>query len=201
MDKDFLIQTTNNLYRLTLFFPKKEPLRYKMREKASDILAQFLEDGPIAQFLEDGPLSSMLEVLNGFFEVAKEQNWVSPSDILVVQTAYINLGDELRSSSRFANVHVMKELEKAETAEQSPELMPEGGLAQRRHTDISERQKKILELLKERGRTQVHQVQQIFPQLTKRTLRRDFEQLLHQGLIQRIGERNEISYQVMVGQT
>jgi len=38
MDRNSLIQATNNLYRLTLFFPKKEPLRYKMREVANDIL-------------------------------------------------------------------------------------------------------------------------------------------------------------------
>ena len=42
MNKDFLLKITNELYRLTLLFPKKEPLRYKMRELADDILAQSL---------------------------------------------------------------------------------------------------------------------------------------------------------------
>jgi len=41
MNKENLTQITNELYRLTLLFPKKEPLRYKMRELADDILANF----------------------------------------------------------------------------------------------------------------------------------------------------------------
>ncbi len=40
MNKDYFIQLTQNLYKITLLFPKKEPLRYKMRELADDILAQ-----------------------------------------------------------------------------------------------------------------------------------------------------------------
>jgi len=44
MDRSFLIQLTNEIYRLTLLFPKKEPLRYKMRELADDILANFLTE-------------------------------------------------------------------------------------------------------------------------------------------------------------
>jgi len=60
VDKDFLIKLTNNLYRLTLLFPKKEPLRYKMRELADEILANQDEE--------------KLEILNSFFEVAKSQN-------------------------------------------------------------------------------------------------------------------------------
>ena len=43
IDKNLLIELTNTLYRLTLFFPKKEPLRYKMREVASDILIKAKE--------------------------------------------------------------------------------------------------------------------------------------------------------------
>ncbi len=39
MDKEFFIKLTANIYRLTLLFPKKEPLRFKMREIANKILA------------------------------------------------------------------------------------------------------------------------------------------------------------------
>ena len=81
MDKIFLIQLTNNLYRLTLLFPKKEPLRYKIRELADDILAN--------------PSQSDFEVLNGFFEVAKEQNWVRADEIFTLQKEYDILKGEL----------------------------------------------------------------------------------------------------------
>ena len=75
MDKNHLIQLTQNLYRLTLLFPKKEPLRYKMRELADDILANYLQ----IQLTEARPLQVLdkLEILDSFFEVAKAQNWVA----------------------------------------------------------------------------------------------------------------------------
>lgn len=162
MDKIFLIKLTNGLYRLTLLFPKKEPLRYKMRELADEILANQTEE--------------KLEILNSFFEVAKSQNWVSPSNVLEVQKEYDNLKEELKQSSE-VQLPKVKEIRKDEEK-------------------ILGRQEKILEILKEKGRAQVWEIQKIFPEVTKRTLRRDFENLLNQGLIERMGERNETFYQI-----
>jgi len=161
MDKDFLIKLTNNLYRLTLLFPKKEPLRYKMRELADDILVNQTEE--------------KLEILDNFFEVAKTQNWVSPSNVLEIQQEYSKLKEGLKLSSEPSSEAELRKVE--------------GG---------SGRQEKILEILKERGRAQVWEIQKIFPEVTKRTLRRDFEGLLNQGLIERIGERNETFYKLKV---
>ena len=42
MDKEKVIDLTNKVYRQTLLFPKKEPLRYKIREVADDFLAKFI---------------------------------------------------------------------------------------------------------------------------------------------------------------
>jgi len=39
------------------------------------------------------------------------------------------------------------------------------------------------------------------PNVSKRTLRRDFEFLLKQGIVERIGERNETFYKIKVGQS
>ena len=57
MDKDFLIQLTTELYRLTLLFPKKEPLRYKMRELADEILTKCLRSN-----LKQNPVLEDLEI-------------------------------------------------------------------------------------------------------------------------------------------
>ena len=162
MDKDFLIKLTNNLYRLTILFPKKEPLRYKMRGLADEILADQTEE--------------KLEILNSFFEVAKTQNWVTPQDILNLQQEYSNVKEELKKLSEVQLPKVEKRREVEET--------------------IPGRQQKILEVLKEKGRAQVWEIQKIFPEVTKRTLRRDFESLLNQDLIERMGERNETFYQI-----
>lgn len=170
MNKDFLIQLTNNLYRLTLFFPKKEPLRYKMREKADEILAK--------------PNEKDLDILDSFFEVAKSQNWVSLSDTLVIQKEYDNLRGELRKENKANSLFEVR----PQTLEVRPRSIPE-------------RQEKILAFLRENNRVQVGEVKQLFPEVTKRTLRRDFEHMLNQGIIERMGERNDTFYQIKISQS
>jgi len=172
MDKNYLIQLTQNLYRLTLLFPKKEPLRYKMREVADDILQKSVS-GTDSQ--DD------LEVLDGFFEVAKGQNWVSPVELLRIQEEYNRIKAEIKKIAKRPPEPPEKEI---------PPTTGGGG----------SRQGKILTILKEKGRAQVWQVKQVFPEVTKRTLRRDFESLLKKGIIERIGERNATFYQLKAGQ-
>ena len=91
MGKEDFIKLTNNLYRLTLLFPKKEPLRFQIRELANEILKDSISilranpSRPKNLVLET---EKNLEVLDSFFEVAKAQNWVSPSEILNIQQEY-----------------------------------------------------------------------------------------------------------------
>ncbi|HUW72003.1 MAG TPA: DeoR family transcriptional regulator [Candidatus Humimicrobiaceae bacterium] len=185
MNKDFLIQLTNDLYKLTLLFPKKEPLRYKMREVADEIL-----DRCLRQNLGQNPVMDDLEVLDSFFEVAKAQNWVAAAELLRIQEEYNKIKAEIKKNVE-SPPEPPKLLEKPEEkkTESRPAQTPTtggGGL----------RQGKILEFLKENGRAQVWQVKQVFPEVTKRTLRRDFESMLKQGIIERVGERNDTFYEL-----
>lgn len=174
MDKDFLINLTNNLYRLTVLFPKKEPLRYKTRELALKILA--------------GPKKEDLENLNGFFEVAKFQNWVSFQDILAIQREYANLSEGLKAPD------LIQGAQKGATAKEEKKVEFAG--LQPISRVLIERQEKILAILKEKGKAQVWEVKQVFPDVSKRTLRRDFESMLRQGVIKRVGERNNTFYEI-----
>lgn len=169
MDRNFLIQLTNNLYRLTLFFPKKEPLRYKMRDLATDILAK--------------PNEKDLDVLHSYFEVALSQNWVSPSDILAIKEEYDNLKGELKE---------VKEEKKSVSV--ALEIKPQTVPVLNNHNP--DRKERILDFLKQNGKVQVWQVKQLMPDVSKRTLRRDFEYMLEQGLVERIGERNDTFYKM-----
>lgn len=172
MDRDSLIKLTNSLYRLTLLFPKKEPLRYKMREVADEILVK--------------PDEKNLEVLDSFFEVATVQNWVSPQDILAIQKEYANLRGE------FSLFNKPKNKKENPVIELGPQSIFQNQIA----LEKPERQEKILAFLRENGRAQVWQVKQILPEVTKRTLRRDFEKMLKEGIIERMGEKNNTFYQL-----
>lgn len=168
MDKNNLIELTNKVYKLTLLFPKKEPLRYKIREVADDILAYNSSSKK---------LQENLGILKKYFEVAKWQNWVSYFDILEIEKKYDKIESDL-----------------LETVEKPalPVKQGESVLVK----DLDSRKEKILEILKEKERIQVWEVNEILSNVSKRTLRRDFEQLLKQGLVERIGERNNTFYQL-----
>jgi len=169
MERDLLVQLTNVVYRLTLLFPKKEPLRYKIREVADDILAKSQEKD--------------LENINSFFEVAKNQNWVSPDQILAIQKEYDNLRRAFKEEKEDPSVVRTVALQEIKEDPQN---------------SLIERQEKILSFLRENGRVQVGQLVQVFPEVTKRTLRRDFEYMLGKGLVERIGERNDTFYQLKI---
>jgi len=221
MDKDFLIQLTNALYGLTLLFPKKEPLRYKMRELADEILEDLIKlSTPNFKLTEARPLSA-LEVLDSFFEVAKAQSWVKADNILAIQRDYAKLKDEFEKAkvderqlslviedeegdASSSPAEFMKPAEDKKTLEGEDKPTETILFALESRTEshslkagsMLERQEKIMDFLKENGRVQVWQVKQILPEVTKRTLRRDFEYMLSQGLIERMGERNDTYYQV-----
>jgi len=187
MEKETLVQLTCELYRLTLLFPQKEPLRYKIRGLADDILASFLRQpsserrGVVLEMAHD------LEVLNSFLAVAQAQNWVSPAKLLNVSQGYDSLKKELEDIGSVVTDGI-------------PETTAQNGLDFNGLKGNIQRHDRILEILKERGRAQVWEFKKIFPGVSKRTLRRDFEYLLSQGLVERLGEKNETFYQ-LVGQT
>ncbi len=178
MEKDFLVQLAKKVYHLTILFPKKEPLRYKMRELAIEILQK--------------PDEQDLETLNSFFEVTKDQNWVSPADILAIQQEYANLSRETVNpkQEKLFDSSLPQGQEKTKTESAFQPLTAK---------TLMERQEKILAILKEKGKAQVWEMKQIFPQVSKRTLRRDFEFLFKQGAIDRMGEKNNTYYQVKIG--
>ncbi|MDO8503336.1 MAG: DeoR family transcriptional regulator, partial [bacterium] len=157
---------------------------------------------------EARPLSA-LEVLDSFFEVAKAQNWVKTDSILAIQQDYAKLKDEFEKA-KVDERQLSLVAEFVKPAEDKKTFEGKDNSAETILFDIEsrtenkplkagsmlERQEKIMDFLKENGRVQVWQVKQVLPEVTKRTLRRDFEYMLSQGLIERMGERNDTFYQV-----
>ena len=49
MNKDYLIKVTLAVYKVTGMFPNREPLRYQIRQRANEILAELLGKDKIYQ--------------------------------------------------------------------------------------------------------------------------------------------------------
>jgi len=212
MDKDKIIELTNKIYRMTLLFPKKEPLRYKMREVADDVLAglvtwEVFHNPNPDRFLavENSKKKDLIfvvekdfEILKSYFEITKWQNWLSYFDVLELEEEY----DKIKSNFK-------KEIENLEEGEKNLKMEPlfptsktdrdpvsVTNIEKEKKEKLDPRKEKILEILKEKGRVQVWEVKEILPEVSKRTLRRDFDQLLKLGLVERIGERNNTFYKL-----
>jgi len=61
---------------------------------------------------------------------------------------------------------------------------------------ITERQEKILKFLEKNEKAQVMDLRTVLPDVTKRTIRRDLDELLESGKIVRLGDFNQVFYKL-----
>jgi hypothetical protein len=203
MDKKALVELTNKVYRLTILFPKKEPLRYKIREAADDILANYVSwevfnessSGFIkVSKIEDKKdlvfaLKNDLEIIKSYFNIAKWQNWVSYFDILEVEEKYDSIDINNEEIILISDLPKISEVLPIQNIEEEN---------QRKKSSFDDRKGKIIEILGQKEKVQVWEVNEVFPDISKRTIRRDFVELLKLGLIERIGERSETFYRLKI---
>jgi len=208
MEKKQIIDLTNKVYRLTLLFPKKEPLRYKIREIANDILTfsinweslNSLNPGKYASNLKERKketifnLEESLDVIHNYFEISKWQNWINYFEILEIQEEYDKIKKEL-----------YEEIKKIEIEEKTNEIqnIPKNNLIEEKDIQTDNnfieketRKEKIIKILKKVEKIQVGEINKLFPDVSKRTIRRDFQKMLNQGIIERIGEKNTTYYRL-----
>jgi len=170
MDKDNLIKLTLAVYKVTDIFPKQEPLKFLIREKANQILADSILKEKIEKIRKD------IEIINSYLEIAEKQDWVDELNFLVLKREYSKIKEGLKGKKVISS--------------------PKDPRPANPHGILSGRCRKILEILRQKEKAQVWEFKKIFPEVTKRTLRRDFEFLLKQGLIDRAGENNNIYYKI-----
>ncbi len=185
MDKDYLIKLTLAVYRVTELFPVREPLKIDIRYRANQILADsvlIFSKNPVNLAKEQKnkifeQILGNIEILQGYFKVAQAQKWLKQANFLVLEKEYAKIGQEIsRKPPKKQNKSPEQSTETAEIAEDSPPLLGK------------ERCGRILEVLRQKEKAQIWEFKKIFPQVTKRTLRRDFGFLLTRGLVERIGD-------------
>ncbi len=198
MNKKELTDLTNKVYKITLLFPKKDPLRYKVREKANDLLAGFVawesycspNPGSILGTKKDEreilfSLEKDFDIIRSYFEVAKWQNWVNYFDILELQEDYDKIKGALKEEIGKLKKDSPKgeELKKVKTEQVVEE-------------DLDGRKGEIIKILKKVNRIQVGEITDLLPSVSKRTLRRDFHKLVEQGTVERVGDKNNTFYRL-----
>jgi hypothetical protein len=202
MNKSYFIELTNKLYRLTFFFPIKEPLRHKIREVGDEILASLvlILEGEINERKESAfSVEKSIEILDALLELAKAQNWIDSEEIKKVQGKYKEIkteveefNDILRRKTHFYEQKALLISQERKIPRKEPSLRPT--VKKKKEVKLNKRQEKILDLLKRKESLQVKDIQEIVPTATKRTLRRDLSAMVEKKLIKRTGAGNTIAY-------
>ncbi len=169
-----------------------------------------------AQLLED------IEILLGYLWIAKTQKWLNSVNYIIIANEYekikkdsglviapvIEMTKELPGildksvaiiSEKF-DEDLVGEINIEPELTDDPELDDkEGDILNDTNVDLpiqTGRQKMILEYLGKNDKAQVMDLQKVLPDITKRTIRRDLDELLEAGKIVRLGDFNQVFYKL-----
>jgi len=202
MDKSYYIKLTQAVYRTTDKFPEGEPLKLKIRDKANEILADLVLYNPHIQ----EETFKAIELLQNYFEVARFQNWTNPLNFVVLEQEYDKVVEQLTVNSEQLTVNSEHKADDEVIVEEKPvQIKDEQKIVVKKEEkmeaqapkELIDRHKMIIDFLKNNGQAQVWQLKNILPNISKRTIRRDFEYLVKQGLVERIGEKNNTFYRIV----
>jgi len=214
MANDF-IKIINETYKLLDFFPDSDPLKNKAKEKVLAILENLTlisdrddwvslktclsagREKSATQLLDD------LEILESYLKLGKYQGWIDSINFLILIKEYrlikASLGKQIPNPldpQELLKV-AFQVLNKSKIENPNDQnLKNETKIERQRAQEYSERQKKILQMLSEKEKVQVADIIKEIPSITKRTIRRDLDDLLKKGKVIRVGEWNQVFYQI-----
>lgn len=189
MNRDYLIKLTFAVFRATESWEESDFLKLQIRSLCNEILVDFIliscqsfNARIKARFLRN------LQDLDEALSQARNQKLIDRKKFLLLQKEYRKIGEilEVNEPSK-PEIHIQK-LEKA--------VEPKRDRPVKQSKQLNQRQTKILEILKNKTRVQVWELKEVFPDISKRTLRRDLDDLLQNKLVKRHGEWNEVFYEL-----
>ncbi|MDO8474015.1 MAG: hypothetical protein Q7S62_00450 [bacterium] len=197
MNHDFFIKLTLGAYRVTDLLPPAEHAKAEIRSLANAVLVNlilFSENNPITSEQRKSLIPKIQEEIGslvGYVIGLKSNSKIETKYLLILEKEYQKIAQwldeqsfdpstELGAQGRQAQVSVPVEV---------PQKKEEDG-------SLSERQRKIMGILQNKEKTQVWELQKVLTEVTKRTLRRDLDDLLQHNLIERKGEWNAVFYRM-----
>tara|TARA_Y100000310_G_C20367428_1_gene661877 strand:+ start:116 stop:739 length:624 start_codon:yes stop_codon:yes gene_type:complete len=206
MTLDFFIHLTLATHKVADILPEQDILSIQIKDSATKLLAGLVllaKENPTSseQKLAVTPSAIReLGVLIAYLNYAKRTSGLKPENFSLLEQEYSKVGEFLRTFHEDVATQVSTQVVK------KPELVtPKRSLKttvshvvskSKSQESLSGRQTRILELLRNKDKIQVWELQKVLPEVTKRTLRRDLDDLLQRQLIIRQGEWNEVFYQI-----
>lgn len=179
-----IIELTLAVYRVSDALPSDEPIRRQMRERANIIVAQTVR---VFYFPRANPtiedLFSEIDILRGYFSIARHQQWVKEANFELLESAYKGIKGEFKEY--FSKIIGKVEDNKNGTAhlEKSNQKIDRKKKRSHNINSLTERQKKILEEIGKNGAARVGDLQNALSGVNSRTLRRDLQEMVHFGIL------------------
>lgn len=175
----------NATYQLLELFPDGEPLKNVAKQRVLLIMEK------LALGAGDTGLADDIVVLESYLELAKSQGWVMGINFLIVKKEW----ETIKKGMGVVKL-VIPQLKEKQDNEIFVNKLRHKGSAPGGEVLLNGRQKSIVSLLAKRQKTQVKDIIQKMPAVTKRTIRRDLDDLMKKGKIRRVGEFNQVFYQI-----
>ncbi len=160
-----------------------------------------------------------IEIILNFFQLGRLQGWIGDANFLIISNEYEKISKDILFNlpqRKLFDTEVLKIENKAVEIQkqivgnnlmmiETKEIKHDLPVSKNKHTEektgflekpVSGRQKKILEFLVENKKAQVMDLQIVLADVTKRTIRRDLDDLLEKGRVVRIGKFNQVFYEL-----
>ena len=208
------IKITNILYGVLNTLPESDPLKNRAKDKALVILENLtLLDGAKSWELSQKEKAlvmvlSDIEILESYLTIGKSQGWITDLNFLIIIKEYRNVYQEIKSSKvlaaedpKIAQIFVNDDrvLHDKNPKVQVNSIKPiivKAQIKEQEHEKYSQRQERILQILGKQQKAQVADLIKELPKITKRTVRRDLDDLLKKGKVVRVGAWNQVFYQI-----
>jgi len=181
-DENNGVKLTGAVYKLLDFFPDGEPLKNRAKDKVLEITENLIKEK------ESSELSENIEILLNYFKIAKSLGWINDVNFLIISKEYEDIRNRMSS--------VKKDNKQEAVISSEADIHKKKESVKVSDFPISGRQKKILQVLEEKGKAQVSDFKVVLADITKRTIRRDLDELLKHKKIIRVGEWNQVFYEI-----
>jgi len=168
MSVDFYIKLTLAVYRVTELFPKEEVLKQNIRDLANEILVDLISNN-------HKKCAGDIKALNQVLNLAQAYNWVDGRNFSVLLREY-------------AKIEILAE----------KQVKTLSGKTVEKPLKTQKRKSEILKVLQEKKKIQLRELVQAFPQVSKRTLMRDLDELYRAGTVIRVGNGRGSCYNIQL---
>lgn len=209
MEKSDYLEITSVVCKLLEFFPEDEPLKDKAKEKALEIMKNLVlvsippacpvdRDNPSQNSAIAQQILTDIEVLKSYLSLGKNRGWMNNMNLLILFKEYDKIKEEIKPASEIMQrgINEEKKIQKISQIIPVDNIVEKGVSISGFVGPLSNRQQKIIEILNNQEKVQVADLKNILPDISKRTLRRDLDDLLKKGKIVRSGEWNQVFYKI-----